>query len=118
MCVIKGTLLNVADNTGVHKVKCIDVIRSGDSASVGDLVVVSIRDCSPTSKVKSGSVCRGVLVRTVKEKRRTDGSYIKFDDNAVVLISKDNQPIGTRVFGPVAREVKHAKIVSLAPEVI
>jgi large subunit ribosomal protein L14 len=117
------SVLNVADNSGAKRVYCIRV--SGGSrrkyASVGDIITVSVREAIPNSKVAKGSVARAVIVRTAKEIRRSDGSYIRFDDNAAVLINKDGEPVGTRVFGPVARELRgknFMKIVSLAPEVL
>ena len=117
------TELNVADNTGA---KQLNVIRlKGGSyrryASIGDIVTVSIRDAIPNSKVEKGKIFQAVIVRTKKEIKRADGSYIRFDDNAAVLINKEKQPIGTRIFGPVARELRSKgfmKIISLAPEVI
>ncbi len=117
------TVLDVADNSGAKKVMCIKVLGGSKRkyASVGDVIVVSIKDAIPNSKVKKGSVARAVIVRTSRELRRPDGSYIKFDNNSAVLIGADGEPIGTRIFGPVARELrarKFMKIVSLAPEVI
>jgi large subunit ribosomal protein L14 len=117
------TVLDVADNSGAKKVMCIKVLGGSKRkyASVGDIIVVSVKDAIPNSKVKKGSVARAVIVRTSRELRRPDGSYIKFDNNSAVLIGADGEPIGTRIFGPVARELrarKFMKIVSLAPEVI
>jgi large subunit ribosomal protein L14 len=117
------TVLDVADNSGAKKVMCIKVLGGSKRkyASVGDVIVVSVKDAIPNSKVKKGSVARAVIVRTSRELRRPDGSYIKFDNNSAVLIGADGEPIGTRIFGPVARELrarKFMKIVSLAPEVI
>ena len=117
------TEMEVADNTGAKRIECIKVLGGSKRryASIGDIVVVSIKDAMPKGKVKKGDVHKAVIVRTKKELRRNDGSYIRFDDNAAVLINKDNQPIGTRIFGPVARELRNKgfmKIVSLAPEVI
>lgn len=117
------TNLSVADNSGAKKVMCIKVLGGTRrrTASLGDIIIVSIKEAVPTSKVKKGSVSRGVIVRTSKEVRRADGTYIRFDDNAVVLLTAQNEPIGTRIFGPVARELrakKYTKIVSLAPEVL
>ena len=117
------TVLDVADNSGAKKVMCIKVLGGSKRkyASVGDVIVVSVKDAIPNSKVKKGSVAKAVIVRTSRELRRPDGSYIKFDNNSAVLIGADNEPIGTRIFGPVARELrarKFMKIVSLAPEVI
>ena len=117
------TVLDVADNSGAKKVMCIKVLGGSKRkyASVGDVIVVSVKDAIPNSKVKKGSVAKAVIVRTSRELRRPDGSYIKFDNNSAVLIGADGEPIGTRIFGPVARELrarKFMKIVSLAPEVI
>jgi large subunit ribosomal protein L14 len=117
------TVLDVADNSGAKKVMCIKVLGGSKRkyASVGDVIVVSVKDAIPNSKVKKGSVARAVIVRTSRELRRPDGSYIKFDNTSAVLIGADGEPIGTRIFGPVARELrarKFMKIVSLAPEVI
>ena len=117
------TILDVADNSGAKKLMCIKVLGGTRRryARVGDVVVVSIKESAPGSAVKKGSVNRAVIVRTAKEIRREDGSYIKFDRNAAVLINDQGEPLGTRIFGPVARELrskKYTKIVSLAPEVI
>jgi large subunit ribosomal protein L14 len=117
------TKLRVADNSGAKQLLCIKVLGGSKRryASVGDVVVVSVKEAIPNSKVKKGSVMRAVVVRTVKEIRRPDGSYIKFDDNSAVLINQQNEPIGTRIFGPVARELRaknFMKIISLAPEVL
>jgi large subunit ribosomal protein L14 len=117
------SVLDVADNSGAKRVRCIKVLGGSKRkyATVGDVVVVSIKDASPNGKVKKGQVARAVIVRTRKEVRRRDGSYIRFDDNSAVLINKDNDPVGTRIFGPVARELRarrFMKIVSLAPEVL
>ncbi|MDP8322424.1 MAG: 50S ribosomal protein L14 [Candidatus Stygibacter australis] len=117
------TKLIVADNSGARKVKCIKVLGGSKrkSASLGDVIVVAVQSASPTSKIKKGSVERAVIVRTHKEVRRKDGSYIRFQDNACVMIDEKMEPRATRVFGPVARELreKHfSKIVSLAPEVL
>lgn len=117
------TILNVADNSGAKKLMCIKVLGGTRRryAVLGDVVVVSIKEAIPNSKVKKGDVMKAVVVRTVKEFRRTDGSYIKFGDNAGVLINPQNEPVGTRIFGPVARELrakKFTKIISLAPEVL
>lgn len=117
------TVLNVADNSGAKKLYCIKVLGGTRRkyAGVGDVVVVSVKESLPNSKVKKGDVLRAVIVRTVKEIRREDGSYLKFDDNSAVLISQQNEPIGTRIFGPVARELRSKrfmKIISLAPEVL
>lgn len=117
------TNLEVADNSGARKVQCIKVL--GGSArqfgSVGDIIVVSVKEALPTSKIKKGSVSKAVIVRTTKEVGRLDGSYIRFDDNAAVLLNPQQEPIGTRIFGPVARELRtkgFMKIISLAPEVL
>ncbi len=117
------TRLKVADNTGAKEVLCIKVLGGSRKkyASTGDLIVISVKKAIPGSEVKKGTVHKAVIVRTKKEKRRQDGSYIRFDDNAVVLINDNQEPKGTRVFGPVARELrekKFMKILSLAPEVI
>jgi large subunit ribosomal protein L14 len=117
------TKLNVADNSGAKLLLCIKVLGGSRRryASVGDLVVVSVKEAMPNSKVKKGEVMRAVVVRTAKEIRRPDGSYIKFDDNSAVLVNQQNEPIGTRIFGPVARELRakrFMKIISLAPEVL
>jgi len=117
------TVLEVADNSGAKKVRCIKVLGGSKRkyASVGDIIVVSIKAASPNSKVKKGQLARAVIVRTKKEIRRKDGSYIRFDDNSAVLITQENEPLGSRIFGPVARELRakrFMKIVSLAPEVL
>lgn len=117
------TRLTVADNSGAKEVSCIKVLGGSRRryASLGDIIVVSVKEALPNSKVKKGDKAKAVIVRTVKEVGRQDGSYIKFDDNSAVLINKDREPIGTRIFGPVARELRarrFTKIVSLAPEVI
>ena len=117
------TRLKVADNTGAKEVLCIRVLGGSRRryASVGDLIVVTIKSAIPGGMVKKGETSRAVVVRTRKEVRRADGSYIRFDDNAAVLLNPQSEPRGTRVFGPVARELrdkKHMKIISLAPEVI
>ncbi len=117
------TVLDAADNSGAKKLFCIKVLGGSKRkyASLGDIIVVSVKEAIPNAKVKKGDVMRAVVVRAVKEVGRPDGSYIKFDSNAAVLINKDREPIGTRIFGPVARELRAAKfmkIVSLAPEVI
>ena len=117
------SVLDVADNSGAKSVYCIKVLGGAGRryARVGDVIVVSIREAHPQSRVKKGDVARAVVVRTRREYRRPDGTYIKFDTNSAVIINKDNEPIGTRIFGPVARELrgkKFMKIVSLAPEVI
>ncbi|NLM12308.1 MAG: 50S ribosomal protein L14 [Epulopiscium sp.] len=115
--------LNVADNTGAKELLCIRVLGGSKVryASVGDVIVASVKDATPGGVVKKGDVVKAVVVRTVKEIRRPDGSYIKFDDNAAVIIKEDKNPRGTRIFGPVARELrekKYMKILSLAPEVL
>jgi large subunit ribosomal protein L14 len=117
------TNLDVADNSGARRVQCIKVLGGSKrvSATVGDVIVVSVKEAIPRGKVKKGEVLRAVVVRTAKEVRRPDGSAIRFDHNAAVLISKQGEPIGTRIFGPVTRELrakKFMKIVSLAPEVL
>ena len=115
--------LNVADNSGAKTVQCIKVLGGSKRrfATVGDVIVVSVKEAIPNSKVKKGDVMKAVIVRTVKEVKRPDGSYLKFDDNSAVLISNQMEQIGTRIFGPVARELRarqFMKIVSLAPEVL
>ncbi len=117
------TRMNVADNTGAKKVMCIRVLGGSGRkyASVGDIVVVTIKQASPNGMVKKGEKSKAVIVRTRKEIRRKDGSYIRFDDNAAVLIDNNYEPRGTRIFGPVARELReknYMKIVSMAPEVL
>jgi large subunit ribosomal protein L14 len=117
------SVLDVADNSGAKKVFCIKVLGGSRRryASIGDVVIVSIREAIPGAKVKKGEVARAVIVRTKRELARPDGSYIKFDGNSAVLINKENEPIGTRIFGPVARELRakrFMKIISLAPEVL
>jgi large subunit ribosomal protein L14 len=117
------TTLEAADNSGVKKLYCIKVIGGSKRkyATVGDVIVCSVREAVPKSKVKPGEVVKAVVVRTVKEVGRADGSFIKFDTNAAVLINQHGEPIGTRIFGPVARELRarrYMKIVSLAPEVL
>ncbi len=117
------SVLDVADNSGAKRVKCIKVVGGSKRkyASVGDVIVVSVKDAAPNGKVKKGQIARAVVVRTRKEVRRVDGSYIRFDNNSAVLINKENEPIGTRIFGPIARELrarKFMRIVVLAPEVL
>ena len=117
------SVLDVADNSGAKKVYCIKVIGGSKRryASIGDVIIVSVREAIPNSKVKKGEVARAVIVRVSKELPRSDGSFIKFDGNSAVLINKENEPIGTRIFGPVARELRakrFMKIISLAPEVL
>lgn len=117
------TILDVADNSGAKKVGCIKILGGTRRkyARVGDVIVVSVKDAIPNSKIKKGEVVRAVVVRTTKEVGRPDGSYIRFNDNSAVLINPQGEPIGTRIFGPVARELRarrFMKIVSLAPEVV
>ena len=117
------TNLIVADNSGAKKIRCIKVLGGSGRryASFGDLIVVTVKAAIPNSAVKKGEVSRAVIVRTKKEVRRKDGSYIRFDENAAVLLNPQNEPRGTRIFGPVARELRekqYMKIVSLAPEVL
>ncbi len=117
------TRLRVADNSGAKQVACIKVLGGSKRryAGVGDIIVVAVKEAMPNSKVKKGDVAKAVIVRTSKEIRRPDGSHIKFDDNSAVLINQQSEPIGTRIFGPVARELrakKFMKIISLAPEVL
>ena len=117
------TNLNVADNSGARKVQCIKVLGGSKRkiASIGDVIVVSVKETIPRGKVKKGDIHRAVIVRTAKEIRREDGSAIRFDSNAAVLLTNQNEPIGTRIFGPVTRELrfkKFMKIISLAPEVL
>jgi large subunit ribosomal protein L14 len=117
------SMLTVADNSGAKKVQCIKV-KGGSHrryAGIGDIVVVSVKEALPDGNIKKGTVTKAVVVRTKKETRRPDGSYIRFDQNAVVLINAEGDPVGTRIFGPVARELRwkeYMKIVSLAPEVL
>ena len=115
--------LRVADNTGARELLCIRVLGGTQRryASIGDVIVCSVKDAIPGGQVKKGEVVKAVIVRTVKENRRADGSYIKFDEKAAVIIKEDNEPRGTRIFGPVARELRDKrfmKIISLAPEVL
>ena len=117
------TRLKVADNSGAKEVYCIKVLGGSRRryAGVGDIIVVSVKEAIPHSKVKKGDVLKAVVVRTKKEIRRVDGSYIRFDDNSAVLLTGSMEPIGTRIFGPVARELRaknYMKIISLAPEVL
>src|SRR3982750_505714 len=116
------TRLNVADNSGAKEVMCVKVLGGSKRrfASIGDIIVVSIKEALPNAKVKKGDIAKAVVVRTRREVGRPDGSFIKFDGNSAVLINKDLEPVGTRIFGPVARELrarKFMKIISLAPEV-
>ena len=115
--------LKVADNTGAKEILCIRVLGGSGRryAGIGDVIVATVKDAIPGGNVKRGEVVKAVIVRTVKERRRADGSYIKFDENAAVIIKNDNDPRGTRIFGPVGRELrdkKFMKIISLAPEVL
>ena len=117
------TVVNMADNAGARKGKCIRVLGGSKKryATVGDIIVVAVHDVIPNSALEEGEVARAVVVRTKKEYRRRDGSYIRFDENAAVLINDDREPRGTRIFGPVARELRDKqfmRIVSLAPEVV
>jgi len=117
------TTLDVADNSGAKKIMCIRVLGGTKRkyASLGDVIVVSIKEAIPNAKVKKGDIAKAVIVRTRKEVSRQDGSYIRFDANSAVLVDKDNEPVGTRIFGPVARELRakrFMKIISLAPEVL
>ena len=117
------SILEVADNSGAKRVQCVKVLGGSHRkyAGLGDVVVVSIKEALPESNVKKGSVAKAVVVRTKKETRRPDGSYIRFDQNAIVLINPAGEPVGTRIFGPVARELRwkeYMKIISLAPEVL
>jgi len=118
-----STELDVADNSGAKSVMCIKVLGGSHRryADVGDIIVVSVKEAIPNAKVKKGEVAKAVIVRTKKEVSRADGSYIRFDTNSAVLVDKDNEPVGTRIFGPVARELRakrFMKIISLAPEVL
>ena len=115
--------MTVADNSGAREIMCIKVLGGSRKryGKIGDVIIASVKDANPDSNIKKGSVVRAVVVRTAKEKRRPDGTYIKFDDNAAVILNKQNEPVGTRVFGPVARELRgkgFLKIVSMAPEVL
>jgi large subunit ribosomal protein L14 len=117
------TRLNVADNTGAKEIMCIKVLGGSKRryATVGDVIVASVKKATPTAKVKKGKVVKAVIVRVAKEVQRENGSLIRFDDNAAVILDDKREPIGTRIFGPVAREVRYSgfmKIVSLAPEVV
>jgi large subunit ribosomal protein L14 len=117
------SLLSIADNSGAKKVVCIKVLGGSKRryAAIGDIIVVAVKDALPNSKINKGAIFKAVIVRTSREVRREDGSYIKFDDNSAVLINNQKEPVGTRIFGPVARELrgkKFMKIVSLAPEVL
>ena len=117
------TRLGVADNSGAREVQCIKVLGGSKRryASIGDIIVVSVKEALPNAKVKKGDVKKAVVVRTKKEIARRDGTYIRFDDNAAVILDNQNQPVGTRIFGPVARELRaknYMRIISLAPEVL
>lgn len=117
------SVLEVADNSGAKRVRCVKVLGGSHRryARLGDVVVVSVKEAMPESNLKKGAVTKAVVVRTRKEARRPDGSYIRFDQNAVVLINAQGEPVGTRIFGPVARELRwrdYMKIISLAPEVL
>ena len=116
-------MLNVADNSGARKICCFRVLGGTGRryAGIGSIIVASVKDALPASAVKKGSVVKAVIIRTAKEHRRADGSYVRFDDNAAVLIDENGDPRGTRIFGPVARELRgqnFVKIISLAPEVV
>lgn len=118
-----GTILDVADNSGAKKIGCITVLggSTGDFAGLGDVITASVKEALPEGNAKKGQVVRAVIVRTRRATRRKDGSYIRFDTNSAVLIDTNNEPVGTRVFGPIARELRERrfmKIVSLAPEVL
>lgn len=112
--------LNVADNSGAKKIMCIRVLGKKRYAQIGDIIAASVKETIPGSQIKEGEVVHAVVVRTRKEKRRPDGSYVRFDDNAAVIIDKAGEPRGTRIFGPVARELRKnfLKIIALAPEVV
>ena len=117
------TTLGVADNSGARKLLCVKVLGGSRRkyASIGDVITVTVKEAMPNSKVKKGEIVRAVVVRTAKEIGRPDGSYIRFDENSAVLVNAQNEPIGTRIFGPVARELRDKnfmKVISLAPEVI
>ena len=117
------TVLTVADNSGARKVRCFRILGGMRHryATLGDIIIASVQDAIPHAAIKKGEKVRAVVVRTAKERRRPDGTYIKFDDNAVVVISDTGEPRGTRIFGPVARELReknYLKIISLAPEVV
>jgi len=117
------TVIDVADNSGAKKIRCIKVLGGSKRkyARLGDLIVASVKEAAPDGNVKKKQVVRAVIVRTTKEQRRNDGSYIKFDQNAAVILSAQNEPVGTRIFGPVARELREKafmRIISLAPEVL
>jgi len=116
-------ILNVADNSGARKLRCFRILGGTRRryAGLGDVIVCSVQDALPTATIKKGEVVKAVVVRTAREARRNDGSYVKFDDNAVCLIDDEGEPKGTRIFGPIARELReknYLKIISLAPEVV
>jgi large subunit ribosomal protein L14 len=116
-------ILNVADNSGARKLRCFRVLGGTRRryAGLGDVIVCSVQDALPTSTIKKGDVVKAVIVRTLRQHRRNDGSYVRFDDNAVCLIDANGEPRGTRIFGPIARELRernYVKIISLAPEVV
>ena len=118
-----NTVLNVADNTGAKRVKCIMVLGGSRRrfGTLGDVIVCAVKEAIPNSNIAKGSVVKAVIVRVKKERRRPDGSYVRFDDNAAVIIDNNGDPKGTRIFGPVARELrakKYMRIISLAPEVV
>ncbi len=118
-----GTVLKVADNSGAKRIACIKLKggSAGRTGTLGDVITASVKEAAPNAAVKKGTVVRAVIVRTVKEHRRRDGSYIRFDNNSAVLVNDAGEPVGTRVFGPVGRELrekKFMKIISLAPEVL
>ena len=118
-----SSVLEVADNSGAKRVQCVKVLGGSKRryAGLGDVIVVSVKEAIPEGNVKKGAVVKGVIVRTKRDSRRPDGSYIRFDQNAIVLINAQGEPIGTRIFGPVARELRwkeYMKIISLAPEVL
>ncbi|TKB08782.1 50S ribosomal protein L14 [Desulforhopalus sp. IMCC35007] len=117
------TVLNVADNSGAKKVLCIRVLGGTGKryATIGDVIVVTVKEAIPNAKVKKGDVMKAVIVRTAKEMRRMDETWVKFDDNAAVMLAANGEPVGTRIFGPVARELRNQgfmKIISLAPEAL
>ena len=121
--ILSSTYLDSADNTGAKRLFCIKVLGGSGRkyAGLGDVVVVSVKEAIPKSRVDKGSVHKAVIVRVTKEQRRPDGTYVRFDNNAAVIIDKENEPMGTRVFGPIARELRFKgfmKIISLAPEVV
>lgn len=119
----KRTILNVADNTGIRKLQCVGIMKGTNHryARLGDIITGSAKDVLATGTIKKGEVVKAVVVRTCKEHRRKDGSYVRFDDNACVVIDDNNDPRGTRIFGPIARELRErnfVKIISLAPEIV